>query len=69
MGKLVDVQKESFVTQGKADVGSGVSAVGSSSVFPISGNIYPDGYAEKSLLFADLIAEFRSQSSNPALFS
>ncbi|XP_027357588.1 aspartyl protease APCB1 [Abrus precatorius] len=43
MGKIVDAQKVNFVTQRKVGVGSGVIAVDSSSVFPVSGNVYPDG--------------------------
>ncbi|KAK7314531.1 hypothetical protein VNO77_33057 [Canavalia gladiata] len=45
LGKLVDVKKLNFVTQRKGGVGSasGVITVDSSSVFPIIGNVYPDG--------------------------
>ncbi|KAG5009374.1 hypothetical protein JHK87_017889 [Glycine soja] len=41
LGKLV--QKEKFLTQRDDGDGSGVVAVDSSSVFPVSGNVYPDG--------------------------
>ncbi|RDY03694.1 Aspartyl protease APCB1, partial [Mucuna pruriens] len=37
------VRKEKFLTQRKDGVGSGLVAVDSSSVFPVSGNVYPDG--------------------------
>ncbi|CAJ1951871.1 unnamed protein product [Sphenostylis stenocarpa] len=42
VGKLV--RKEKFLTQRKDGVGSEAVAVDSSSVFPVSGNVYPDGY-------------------------
>lgn len=51
LGKLVDVQKQNFVTQKTKSASGGVIAVDSSTVFPISGNVYPDGYVEKLLLF------------------
>ncbi|WVZ15371.1 hypothetical protein V8G54_012937 [Vigna mungo] len=42
LGKLV--RKEKILTQTKDRVGSEVVAVDSSSVFPVSGNVFPDGY-------------------------
>lgn len=42
LGKLS--QKEKFLTHRDDGDGSGVVAVDSSSVFPVSGNVYPDGY-------------------------
>jgi len=42
VGKLV--HKDKFLTQTKNRVGSEVVAVDSSSVFPVSGNVFPDGY-------------------------
>ncbi|KAK4283434.1 hypothetical protein QN277_000384 [Acacia crassicarpa] len=48
LDKIVDVQRENLVSQGSNDinklVASRVAAVDSSSIFPVRGTVYPDGF-------------------------